>query len=859
MNSSLLLIEILILTYPFRDLSLLRKKNLNYKKDEIVKFIKRDVDIYDLDEFNILIGEYLEGNELLSILNSLSLSLIEHYDKKLFLRELLFESQEFSNETDIFSDYGENHKMLIWYYICRFISTDIILINYLIIKGLLFEDFLFENMSYLRIGDKSVISFMKKGLAENHVHLNGAIHFENQFWYLIGKKNTKESKFDFLKKIDKLNELKVITVDLEIYILICILVRYYLIKFLSKNRNEKLCEYLFGKKINIIFIDFLSGDLQKLSFENRSIKISKIKNKIEEIEEVNTEGDDYISTFINNDNIVGVKNEYWFLYKCLNFLHSFQGQADKMFKELFWGYIRVKNTLFNMKVQSNKTKGLSYFSHFFSGQNGIIPLKDRYDIFFSHYKQLDFVRFAEIRKSIPIGNTVLDSKIYKSLKLDVIKFIESYYDWIKKFSESHKIKYGDMNISFGLVYHFKRIKISFENMCLKEYFLTNDLNLLTFGKYQKQMELAVLAIKKLQNEIPNLKKYIVGIDVAGNEHNMDPALFAPIYSSLRNASSKNDKYSNLDTNIGLTYHVGEVFYSIVTAFRHIDEVITEFRYRSFDRLGHATALMIELKSYLAQRKVSKLPIIEYLENLIYIYILESEEGLILKLEPLELIKKIKKCTKMIFDDDNISIENLVLWYKSKFCSIEKIVGNLKKCPLECPLHVQSKLERTWTIDKLNATRHCKYYLGKMQKIISIKENLNDLEFYLQIQTYLRKKIVRKAIIIESNPISNARIGVIEDESKFLISEIYAKGLDENHEKRLLVSLNTDDPAIFNTNLVYQYVILEKQLIESGYSKTDIDEWLDNMRNIGINSTFLTMKTVDIDELKSIKDILESNL
>ena len=84
-------------------------------------------------------------------------------------------------------------------------------------------------------------------------------------------------------------------------------------------------------------------------------------------------------------------------------------------------------------------------------------------------------------------------------------------------------------------------------------------------------------------------------------------------------------------------------------------------------------------------------------------------------------------------------------------------------------------------------------------------------------------------------------------------------MDENHEKRLLVSLNTDDPAIFNTNLVYQYVILEKQLIESGYSKTDIDEWLDNMRNIGINSTFLTMKTVDIDELKSIKDILESNL
>lgn len=857
MNSSLLLIEILILTYPFRDLSLLRKKNLNYKKDEIVKFIKRDVDIYDLDEFYILIDEYLEENELLSILDSLSLSLIEHYDKKLFLRELLFENQKFSNEIDIFSDYGENHKMLIWYYICRFISTDIILINYLVIKGLLFKDFLFENLSYLRIGDKSIISFIKKGLAENHVHLNGSIHFENQFWYLIGKKYTSDSKFDFFKKIDKLNELKVITIDLEMNLLICILIRYYLIEFLSKNKKEKLCEYLFGKRINIIFIDFLNGNLQKLSFENRNIKISEIKKKIKEIEEVNVIGDDYISAFVNNESIMGVKNEYWFLYQCLNFLHSSHGKIDEMFKELFWAYIRVKNTLFNMKVQSNKTKGLSYFSHFFSGQNGIIPLRDRYDIFFSHYTQLDFVRFVEIRKSIPIGDTVLDSKIYKLLKLDIIKFIESYYNWVNNYHSLHKIEYKDIN--FGLIYHFKRMKISSKNICLKEYFLTNDLSLLAFGKYQKQMELAILAIKKLQNEIPELKKYIVGIDVAGNEHNVDPSLFAPIYYSSRNTLSVDNKDSNLDTNIGLTYHVGEVFYSIMTAFRHIDEVITQFKYKSYDRLGHATALMIELKSYLAQRKVSKLPIVEYLENLLYIYILESEEGLILELESLELIKKIRKCSKIIFGDDNISIEDLVCWYKNKFNSIEKIVNDLKKCPLECPLYVQNKKNTKWTIEKLNATRHCKYYLAKMKKIISIKENLNDLELYLHIQTHLRKKIVKKAIVVESNPISNARIGVIEDETKFLISEIYAKGLDENHEKRLLVSLNTDDPAVFNTNLVYQYVILEKQLIENGYSKTDIDEWLDNMREIGVNSTFLKTNTVDIDELKRIKNLLKANL
>ena len=148
----------------------------------------------------------------------------------------------------------------------------------------------------------------------------------------------------------------------------------------------------------------------------------------------------------------------------------------------------------------------------------------------------------------------------------------------------------------------------------------------------------------------------------------------------------------------------------------------------------------------------------------------------------------------------------------------------------------------------------------METIISIKENIDDLLLYQQIQAYLRKKIIQKGIIIESNPISNARIGLIEDETKFLISEIYAKGLNEDHNKRVQVSLNSDDPAVFNTNLIYQYAILEKQLIENGYSKTDVDEWLDNMRKIGIKTTFIPdNQLIDIvEELRSIKKVLKNS-
>lgn len=861
MNSSLLLIEVLVLTYPYRDFNLANKTNLDDGIDDIIKFIRKDVDIFDLDEFLVIINEYIRNENLLSILTKISLSLVEHYDHRLYLRELLFDGHEYPGNEDLFYNYGESYKMLIWYYFCRFISTDIILINYLVIKKLPFEDFLLENLSYLRIGDKAIRSILKKGLAENHVHLNGAIHFENQFWYLVGKKNTIDARFKFLEKIGSLNRLKESDIDLEIGILMCILIRYYLISFLNEmSLNEmsenKLCDFLVSKEVNCLFIDFLKGSLNNIFDPKiRLIRVEKIKSIIREIEKSNNNGDDYISEFIKNSRIKGVVNEYWFIYQCLDYLYN---KDDIMFGQLFWCYIRVKNALFSMKIQSNQTKGLSYFKHFFSGQNGIIPLEDRYQIFFDHYKQLEFVEYIELRKSMPVTKSSSEAQIYKILKKDVLKFINAYLKWVSNLSEIHKIQYTKP-IHFGLVYHFKRTNYSNQTVCLKDYISSKDIRSLAFGQYQNQLMKEVRAIQKLRDEIPELKKYIVGIDVAGNEHNIAPSIFVPVYYMVRNSIQEDSSQDYLNNSIGLTYHAGEVFYSIVTAFRHIDEIITKFRYKSFDRLGHGTALMINLKSYLIQRKVSKLPVIEYLDNLIYIYILKSESEINLSFEPLELLRKIKKCTKIIFDDD-ISIDILVKWYKMKFESIDTIMSQYEECPLKCPISFNGKdnIEKGWNLEKLIATRHCKEYLKKMATTISIKENIDDLLPYQQIQTYLRNKIIQKGIVIESNPISNARIGLIEDETKFLITEIYAKGLDENHNKRVLVSLNSDDPAIFNTNLIYQYVILEKQLIEYGYSKTDVDEWLDNMRRIGKETTFIPAdQSINIiDELQLIIDKLK---
>ena len=61
MNSSLLLIEVLILTYPYRDFNLVKKNNLEDEIEAIIRFIRKDADIFDLDEFLIIVNEYLKN------------------------------------------------------------------------------------------------------------------------------------------------------------------------------------------------------------------------------------------------------------------------------------------------------------------------------------------------------------------------------------------------------------------------------------------------------------------------------------------------------------------------------------------------------------------------------------------------------------------------------------------------------------------------------------------------------------------------------------------------------------------------------------------------------------------------------
>lgn len=83
-----------------------------------------------------------------------------------------------------------------------------------------------------------------------------------------------------------------------------------------------------------------------------------------------------------------------------------------------------------------------------------------------------------------------------------------------------------------------------------------------------------------------------------------------------------------------------------------------------------------------------------------------------------------------------------------------------------------------------------------------------------------------------------------------ITKFYNNGLTFDNEKlnespQVWVSINTDDPGVFNIKLENEYALLasalEKMLDENGnpvYSKTMIYDWLDKIREMGLEQSFI---------------------
>lgn len=307
---------------------------------------------------------------------------------------------------------------------------------------------------------------------------------------------------------------------------------------------------------------------------------------------------------------------------------------------------------------------------------------------------------------------------------------------------------------------------------------------------------------------------LVGVDAANEEILCRPEIFAPFYRAIREYSSL---LPETGPRIGYTFHVGEDFTFIVNGLRAIHEAIDFLELKSGDRLGHASALATNIDKYFVLKGkhfVSTKQ--DALDDYCYVY-----ETIRQEMKFYDLSKKIKE-----------EIENLLLEIYGS-CNLDSYIRSISlrgdhpqvfDCLDENSTYRENEMRlraegkgfylRTITSTVYQSAwkdKKAREYASEYHYSASVRQKGDEIftgkvkDSYIDairfVQNELAEEIARIGIGIETNPSSNYLIGPYED-----FEDIPAVSFDigELSQHNIMVSIGTDDPGLFFTNLRNEY-------------------------------------------------------
>lgn len=864
--------------------------------NSIYAIIHKRLAITNLDELQLLFRCYYDKVELdnnFMVYDNVSSFYMYHLSKlsRIFLThrngKVALKYWKTDDEDELLGPYSGIYKIALWNSMNRMFTTDLLVMQYLLDNGMEDEYYLLGYHSLVDIQDLQLEQVLSQGVAETHIHMNAGGDFIVTWQDLMSLSTDKDS--ERYKKKEKMQDWdKVIgkNFGLKSYIKAMAILRIllaYFIKMKSKM-NENITFELFYKEndfgLSEILNDFINSIYDGNALSEGSFHYEDIYNTVKQHLQIRDEGTisketSWSQHLAQKDILNGVINiegdyttiENVFLFRSLKYMRSNGG--DVYFSKLFWQYIRIKNEVFQLKVQGNAIQGLDNFKQYYNRATGLsYQSKDSLGLILHTQLNNYNLRKIELRIGMPRDNKNKNNRnrIRKNLIGNLKTFFSVYIDIAGKLIEEQR----DIP-AIGLIYHFLKRPdpTGIEKCWLDEIGEPLDLY---FKSVQETYEIQLSVLNELREEVDGLADYIVGIDAASGENDTEPWVFAPLYEVARNSDSHKIVYKTKPhkriRNLGFTFHAGEDFRHILTGLRRIDEVIRHFKFHAGDRIGHAIALGIDVKRWAFANKVIILPRIEYLENLLWIWGLHKEGNFFSNLDTAYLEQKVlSQAEKIYINMTGITVFNLWKAYQSKF----KVFKKDDKYSYEVNVDRQNELfckniscehTVTWTEEKLVHAQHCKCYLKGMLKPIQVEITENDIRIIENIQNFIAQKISREGIVIEVNPTSNTSIGQVENIFEHYVGNLNKHGLgDIKTESGIMVTINTDDPSVFNTNINNEFAYIFYSLKEKGYAREDILNWIDKVRRNGLNSSFIETRGISneqrIRELKSIKDTLDN--
>lgn len=905
-------VRMLTLFIPFLDhrffnIYLMSKREL--KNEILISLINRG-QISNLDMAESIINFYYAKDaeynvdDFFEILEKAALSLLTYHHNQLCVD--MFDIYDL-DESKKYENFYQN-KILDYFELNKFIADSLLTALYNHNHNYDVEYCIQNNLlKPISVVNHQLDILLHKGIAETHTHVVGSIPFEQQWdWIaceiydnsMIGenllKRISSHESIQFQQKscgyngdiVKLLKSAMLIRLLIMIYLVVGDIKKFdtFLIKIenslddLNKSRLYSIvrgvesAEYL--NKLNDLDFKALIESLQRIIY--RQIMFSQINDMEHYFSERLYR--DFIKKFGFNNKYCSKEHvEYILQYQSID---NIKKNNDNNFKKAFLYYIRVKNFIHSFITQSTDIKGFLEFQHFFKSQNAIYDIpSNMFSNIFQTYLY-ENVKFLEIRighiNLKTINNKYDKFTVLQDINVNGLKVI--FYKTIKTFIKAY-LQFLNVNETLdvipqaGLILHFNK-RYDHSKKCWDSYFRTYDDSFLRYKEFQEECFLNLIIFQEIRNELPYGQDYLIGIDGASNELLTEPWVLAPVFRSVK------DRYSNILKNkaknmygielqlrrdVGITYHVGEVFHSIASGLRHIDEVIDYYGFQNGERIGHGTILGVSIDNYISQQHIISLPAIELLDNLLWLYHLKSSHNLFNNISISYFEEELWKIIHYIYNDESghlkaeITIHHLYKSYRKQFDELGSIHDIRNE--YECNNHIMTsycvfKVNKHWDENLLLLSRHCRCFLEKMSRIVQINvDNGIIKQIYEEAQQYLINKVSHKGIIIETNPVSNVNIGEIygmQNHPIFALNDSF----DQDYN-RVLVSINTDDPGVFSTTLRNQYGFIQQMLYDRGIPMEKALQWIDRARGNGLNSSFLNKKIKSKEQIKKeLNEIIE---
>ena len=493
-------------------------------------------------------------------------------------------------------------------------------------------------------------------------------------------------------------------------------------------------------------------------------------------------------------------------------------------------------------------------------------------IFYQDNEGMGFEKFkhSENIKEELLGGKDLNKRIYRTVfdkyysekNVKQIEFriapktsVKEYYKIIrdlKNVNDDFKKKNKDNAIEFGLVIHYIKNKDDFdlsEGTSRKEK---------SYFDLRRKAEILISFFEhKPQDDDESIHQNIVGIDTANYELNVRPEIFGPSFRWQRKEIGEKNPF-------GITYHAGEDFTTIANGLRAMDEVIEFLDYRRGDRFGHGLALGLDIDKYFKKKRKSIISNVEeYIDDIVWMYYLIEEHQTENEVKQFLAANEISSHAILSFlqgefdrevvkynFNDSISMYDFYCAYMLRGDDPELYIEEVNNKPydklvqyFDYRFNFHNKKHRQAFENSRARNLYFQYHYSEKYKrmhrqTISFEVSEIYIEAVKLVQFILRLKIFRKEISIESNPTSNRKISFISKYIDLPLIELNSMFIKPDSKYNLPISINTDDSAIFQTDLSLEYAYVVAALLREGYDIESVYQYIEYLVKMSKIQSFI---------------------